>query len=375
MKFYYLDAQRQTIGPLTWDELMRLNALNVVLAETLVVPHGGQQWIPFSVMLAQANSGAAGPVAAGDLQAELAALNALPATEPAQGYPLPEPFGATLAAPANAFPGTPGNSGGSGNSGMAISSMVLGIASLFGFSLLVFPPILAVVFGILSLKDFKRNPQLQGRGMAIAGIATGSVALLFGMLMVVAAVALPKFLGLSDKANFSEAPTALKQFEMMQRAHLAENDRTGSFEEIGFAPTGSEYFRYGELAQGMAGAILQKSLGDCTFVGEVVLVVEIVPGENQVQRRVRSGCEGLLPAATEYAVSEAELIGHSPLGIEEDGDYEGDGDSDDGGQAPFAEVPNQEGAEASNGAEPGTGAEDATPVDTAAAATDTAASN
>ena len=64
MKFYYLDAQRQTIGPLTWDELMRLNALNVVLAETLVVPHGGQQWIPFSVMLAQANSGAAGPVAA-----------------------------------------------------------------------------------------------------------------------------------------------------------------------------------------------------------------------------------------------------------------------------------------------------------------------
>jgi len=63
-------------------------------------------------------------------------------------------------------------------SGMAIASLVLGLAWLYWIG-----SILAIIFGYLAKNEIKRNPaQLQGRGMAIAGIVLGWVGI--GMLVV-----------------------------------------------------------------------------------------------------------------------------------------------------------------------------------------------
>ena len=60
------------------------------------------------------------------------------------------------------------------NSAMAISSLVLGICSLFLFWTLVVP-ILGVVFGFVGLSNIKHNKQLEGKAMAIWGIVLGLV--------------------------------------------------------------------------------------------------------------------------------------------------------------------------------------------------------
>jgi Domain of unknown function (DUF4190) len=70
--------------------------------------------------------------------------------------------------------------GGGGTNGLAIGSMVSGIVSLLLFccTLLSGPAgIAAVVLGLVSLNQINQRRQ-EGKGMAIAGIATGGAALL-----------------------------------------------------------------------------------------------------------------------------------------------------------------------------------------------------
>ena len=65
-------------------------------------------------------------------------------------------------------------------SGMAIASLVLGIC---GISLL------AIIFGIVALNQIKKsNGFLTGKGMAIAGIILGSIAIVISIIVIVAVV-------------------------------------------------------------------------------------------------------------------------------------------------------------------------------------------
>ena len=76
---------------------------------------------------------------------------------------------------------------GGGNIGFAIASMVCGILSLLCCCLDLFSPILAIaaiVLGVITL-CFKYD----GKGMAIAGIATGGVALVFRIIILIIAFA------------------------------------------------------------------------------------------------------------------------------------------------------------------------------------------
>lgn len=76
---------------------------------------------------------------------------------------------------------------GGGNIGFAIASLVCGILSLLCCCLDLFSPILAIaaiVLGIITL-CFKYD----GKGMAIAGISTGGVALVIRVIFVVIAIA------------------------------------------------------------------------------------------------------------------------------------------------------------------------------------------
>lgn len=60
--------------------------------------------------------------------------------------------------------------------GLALASMIVGIASLLCFGPL--PAIVAIILGLAALSQMKKNPELAGgQGQAWAGIITGGVAL------------------------------------------------------------------------------------------------------------------------------------------------------------------------------------------------------
>ena len=67
-----------------------------------------------------------------------------------------------------------------GRSGYAIAAGYLAL-----FSVLCIPAPLALVFGILALKDIKKNPEKTGKGRAYFGIIMGC---LFSILLVVVMV-------------------------------------------------------------------------------------------------------------------------------------------------------------------------------------------
>lgn len=66
-----------------------------------------------------------------------------------------------------------------GRSGWAIAAGYAGLLS----PLLVFAP-LALLFGILALRDIKRNRQRHGKGRAVFGVVMGVLFSLFGLLVL-----------------------------------------------------------------------------------------------------------------------------------------------------------------------------------------------
>ena len=64
---------------------------------------------------------------------------------------------------------------------MAIASLVMGILGfIFGL-----PAALAVIFGGIALSETGKNPNIGGRGMAVAGLILGIIVLVGGLLTIV----------------------------------------------------------------------------------------------------------------------------------------------------------------------------------------------
>jgi hypothetical protein len=60
--------------------------------------------------------------------------------------------------------------------GLAITSMVLGIAGIFTLGLLVVGAITSIILGVIALNKIKQNPQVYGgRSQAVAGIIASAV--------------------------------------------------------------------------------------------------------------------------------------------------------------------------------------------------------
>lgn len=105
-------------------------------------------------------------------------------------------------------------------SGLAIASMVIGIiaipTSLFFIGILLAP--IALVLGIVAVTKASRKPMVYGgKGFAIAGIATSSMAMLF-IVPIIAAIAIPNLLAARRAANESSAIASLRQIHAAQRA-------------------------------------------------------------------------------------------------------------------------------------------------------------
>ena len=75
--------------------------------------------------------------------------------------------------------------------GFAITSMVLGIIAVLTCYFGIILGTVAVIFGHISLSKMKKDPKLGGKGMAIAGLATGyvgiAISLVFGIMFLIAA--------------------------------------------------------------------------------------------------------------------------------------------------------------------------------------------
>lgn len=69
-------------------------------------------------------------------------------------------------------------------SGLAVAAMVCGICGLVvpwvGFVL----SILGIVFGGIAISQTSKNPNLGGKGMAIAGLVTGIVAIALWVILI-----------------------------------------------------------------------------------------------------------------------------------------------------------------------------------------------
>jgi hypothetical protein len=99
----------------------------------------------------------------------------------------------------------------------AVFSLLLGLASIIGLFLTGIP---AIVFGVRSLRLIRREPaHYKGRGLAIAGIVTGSgFGVIFGACMtMVSIIAVPMISGINQKAvckdHLAEIGFAMELYE------------------------------------------------------------------------------------------------------------------------------------------------------------------
>jgi len=136
------------------------------------------------------------PEVIASMMAQTPAPPTAPAPPPAPWQAPPgSPYGATPPAgapsyatgmyPPNAYPSYSPYPAGQpvGNDGMALTSMILGIAGLVTCCLVI-PSILAIIFGHISLGRIKTTGA-QGRGMALAGLITGYAYIGLGVVYVI----------------------------------------------------------------------------------------------------------------------------------------------------------------------------------------------
>jgi len=114
---------------------------------------------------------------------------------------------------------------------LSIWSLVLGILSIVVCSLLTGIP--AVICGHIGLGRIKRDPSLDGKGMALAGLITGYFGLLVPVIAIFAALAIPAFVGAKEKGTASQMLSGMKQLHLaMQQAQL--DGKTTGDDKLGF---------------------------------------------------------------------------------------------------------------------------------------------
>jgi hypothetical protein len=174
---------------------------------------GGQQTGPFSIDEVRAQL-ASGAVSAADLAwyegaADWAPVSSLPGL--GLGVPL-APNPPPRYVPPAVQQGTPG---------VAIASLVLGL-SVFLFGLLAGIP--AIICGHIALSKIKQaGGMLSGKGMAITGLVLGYLSILV-IPAILAAIALPVFNTVQQKAKATQSLSNAKQIALACRLYAADND-------------------------------------------------------------------------------------------------------------------------------------------------------
>jgi len=123
-------------------------------------------------------------------------------------------------------------------SGLAIASLILGILGICSLGIL---GIIGIILGIVAvIKINNSGGELEGKGLAIGGIAAGAATLLLGMMMM--AISVPNFLKFQAKAKQSQAKTMLDQAYQQQMTYQMMNGvYAESLEDLDFEPSNRLY--------------------------------------------------------------------------------------------------------------------------------------
>jgi len=111
------------------------------------------------------------------------------------------------------------------NSGLAIWSLVLGILSLFCFSILAGIP--AVICGHTALSRIKHSAgALRGSGLALGGLITGYLSIaLIPLIALMAAIAVPNFIKARTTAQTNFCINNLRQIDGAKQEWALENKK------------------------------------------------------------------------------------------------------------------------------------------------------
>jgi hypothetical protein len=185
-----LASDGQGYGPLTAEAVRQWIEQNRITAATPAKVEGAPDWKP---------------------------LGSFPEFSDALAPPQsPPPTG--IGAPVVAAPSGPARM-----SGLAIASLVCG---LLGF--LFVPAVAGLVLGIIALSKIAQSKgQLQGRGLAIAGICLAGLMILLSMAAIPAALLLPALARAKAKAQQINCVANLKQVGLATRIY--SNDHKGVF--------------------------------------------------------------------------------------------------------------------------------------------------
>ena len=101
---------------------------------------------------------------------------------------------------------------------------------------------LGAILGIVALRRIGREPQLRGRGLAIAAIVV-AIAIVPFQLGMVAAIAIPNFIRYQARAKQAECRTKLREIWRAQQTYRAAHGRAAtSFDELEVRiPPGNRY--------------------------------------------------------------------------------------------------------------------------------------
>lgn len=119
--------------------------------------------------------------------------------------------------------------------GLAVASLVLGVAGLFTFGILFIGALVGAVLGVAALIRSNRRPDVYGgRGLAVGGVVLNGLALLVAVpLSLVAAVALPNLLAARRAANEASALRTVHALVSAEAAYAnAHGGKLARFEEL-----------------------------------------------------------------------------------------------------------------------------------------------
>ncbi len=116
------------------------------------------------------------------------------------------------------YPSTPPKT-----SGLAITSLILGCASLLCS---VFTGIPAAICGVIAMKKIKAsNGTMGGHGLALAGLIIGVImSVLAPVIAILAGIAMPAFSQVQANAKMSAATVKARSIHVTMIQHASEND-------------------------------------------------------------------------------------------------------------------------------------------------------
>lgn len=166
--------------------------------------------------------------------------------------------------------------------GQSIASLVLGILSLLCFG--IFTAIPAVICGHIAKARIKADSEnLQGEGMALAGLITGYITIGFTVVAIAAGVAIPFLSGNMNRTAAIEGQAGCSTILVCEQMYRAENGTYVGVESIDQLPglevedLQGRFFDYSGYAVEVAGdhalTITAIANGTDGIYGDVVLKV------------------------------------------------------------------------------------------------------